>query len=487
MDIYQELGFEVDAAIDDRNVGGIEGVLSKIEALLSDTHPEDPTLLYFRANCFAGLRQIIRTEEADLFDWNQPELSQEILSLRRSIRSDEFSNLDRIRRCQILTNLGNALSTVGRPIDAIAAWDEALRLEPRFAMASANRAYGILSYNSALYDAGHQCIFFMVAADSFRMALDDNAVFDSDHPSDIKEQFSAKLEEVEQYMDVQCKLDDFNPYGFELGKCDEAIALNRWRLENRLFLNPLNDLAAWPVAAQDVFHLPNHTYEFDERPVYPQYFDLMKQEYVAACVLLYESLDDQETHLADRTLLTYEHADYSVTSVQIEKRKTAFRMAYSILDKCAVFINAYFALGHNPKSTRTSFRNIWFDGKKGALHRNLPEGNWRLRGLYAISLDLYDPHFKETSSPLALTAHDARNAAEHRFLSVHEFLGPIDPDECLERVTIHELDELAMQGLKLARAAMMGLSLAVHHHEWFLKQSSGDKLMMPIMAVPKER
>lgn len=488
MNDYQALAHEVDKAIDRDCVQVIENALSRIDSLLNGTQKDDPTLLFFRANFFAALRKINYGDEPNIFEWQQSELSQEIMCLRRAVRSCNFSELEKIRRCQILTNLGNALNAVGRTIEAVAAWDAALCIVPKFAMAAANRAFGLLQYSAALYDPGHQCIFLMNAAEGFRAAISDEAVLESDYPDMMREQFREKLEEIERYIDARCTLDSFDPYAFGLGQSDDDVQLNKWRLENRLFLNPLNDLATWPIAAQDIFHLPSHIIGFDEQPAYAQYFDLIKEEYVAACVLLHEGLGDHETHPADKTLLTFEHADYSVTSIQIEKRKMAFRMAYSLLDKCAVFVNAYFGLGHNPRSNNASFKNIWFkDIKTRALHEKIPQKNSRLRGLYAISLDLFDTEFKEISSPLAVKADEIRNAAEHRFVTIHEFSKPDAPDPYLERVTEGELEELAIHSLKLARATIMGMSLAVHHQENHLREQPEKGVVMPITPTPKKR
>lgn len=48
--------------------------------------------------------------------------------------------------------------------------------------------------------------------------------------------------------------------------------------------------------------------------------------------------------------------------------------------------------------------------------------NWPLRGLFSLSKDIFDPEFKETAAPDAQMLDDLRNAAEHRFLSLHEYL-----------------------------------------------------------------
>ena len=72
---------------------------------------------------------------------------------------------------RFLTNLGNALSTVGRSVEAIEYWDRALRKSARFPMALGNRGYGFSYYAGALYDKGHQRILLKQAHSDLSMAL----------------------------------------------------------------------------------------------------------------------------------------------------------------------------------------------------------------------------------------------------------------------------------------------------------------------------
>lgn len=480
---------EIDQASDDKDVQGLQNALDKIQTLLdTDDQTSEATLYYYRANAFAALRAVKPDFPEVQFQWHQSELSDEILSLRIAIASDNFLQLDLVRCCQIYTNLGNALNAVGRPIEALAAWDQALQIIPTFAMAAANRAHGLCQYQAGLYDSGHQCLILAEAARSFEIALSDKAFWDGDYPSTVKQQFHNKLSQIQNYLEGNCDdLKDFDPNAFELGQNDETIALNTWRLRNRLFLNPLNDLGELAVASQDVFHLPNHLYTLDEKVRFPHYYDQIKQEYVAACVLLWEGLSETSVHPTDDTLLTFEHGDYSVTSIQIEKQKVAFRMAYSLLDKCGVFINDYFALGQDPKSLATSFRKVWFKRGKKTLLENLPVMNWRLRGIYAISLDLFDEQFSELTSPVAKSANDLRNAAEHRFVSIHEETLYDDVPDLFEPISVSELEELALHMLKLARSTIMGLSFAMNHQEQYINQPTEDKLTVPISKARKKR
>lgn len=489
MNHFDIIAHEIDQASDDKDFEGLQNALKKIQTLLEkDDQHHEATLYYYRANAFAALRVIKPNFEETQFDWQQPELSDEILSLRKAIASDKFLQLDLVRCCQIYTNLGNAFDAVGRPIEALAAWDQALHLIPTFAMAAANRANGLCHYQAGLYDSGHQCLILAEAARSFEIALSEEALWDGNYPSTVKQQFQSKLSQIEYYLEDNCHdLKSFDLNAFELGHNDETIALNTWRLRNRLFLNPLNDLGEFAVASQDVLHLPNHSYAMNEKIRFPQYYDQIKQEYVAACVLLWEGLNETSIHPADEALLTFEHGNYSVTSIQIEKQKAAFRMAYSLLDKCGVFINDYFALGHDPRSLDTSFRKVWFKRSKKTLLENLPVMNWRLRGIYAISLDLFDDQFSELTSPVAKSANDLRNAAEHRFVSIHEEALYDDVPELCEPISISQLEELSLHMLKLARSTIMGLSFAMTHQEQYLNQSSEDKLTIPIPGARKKR
>lgn len=490
MKTYDDIGLRIDAGLDTRDPNKIHEAISEIDALLISAEGADhPVLYYFRANAYSNLRQLRPDYLENQFAWQQPEYSEEIVSLRRSIRCSTFDDLGKMRQCQIYTNLGNAFNTIGRPIEAIAAWDQALKIVPSFAMAAANRASGLAIYSAAFYDEDHQCVFLKSAAEGFFTALSPSAIWDGNYPASVRQQFQAKLEEIAKYLSVKCRPSGFDTFNFEIGRNAKTVKLNQWRLDQRLFLNPLNDLGALPVAAHDIFHLPNHSYNLeDETPRFVKYFDLLKDEYVAACLLLFEGSTQDLVHDADKTNLIFEHGDYSITGIGIEKQKMAFRMAYSLLDKCAVFINDYFQLAHNSRSLNTSFRKVWFDNYgKRLLNSKLPAKNWRLRGLYAISIDLFEEDFSELSSPLAVKANELRNAAEHRFISVHEFGKPEVSLGPFEYVTRDELSDLALHMLKLSRATIMGLSLAVHHQEKCGNQQRDDKLIVPFLTMPKRR
>ena len=160
--------------------------------------------------------------------------------------------------------------------------------------------------------------------------------------------------------------------------------------------------------------------------------------------------------------------------METEKTKLAFRMAYSLFDKIAFFINDYFKVGLS--ENQVSFRSVWHQRGGNpislkAVFRN--RHNWPLRGLFWLSRDLYEPAFQEASDPDAEGLAHLRNHLEHKYCQVNEDLG-IKYSEIATsrkdsplglRIGRDILDSKGLHILKLARAALIYLSLAVHREE----------------------
>ena len=62
--------------------------------------------------------------------------------------------------------------------------------------------------------------------------------------------------------------------------------------------------------------------------------------------------------------------DYPSYSLAVERMKAAFRMAYSLFDKIAYFLNEYLRLGIPERNV--SFRTLWYEDqqKKKGLKRS---------------------------------------------------------------------------------------------------------------------
>jgi LA2681-like HEPN len=445
---------------------------------------------YFRANAWATHYRTRLADRAAVWAWEQPEVEQQIFLLRRALYSDAFPTLHPLHRCQILTNLANQFDTVGRFIEARAMWSEALALEPDFWMARANRGRALMHYANALYDAGHAAVFALRAHHDLMAAL---VAIDKrpqwGDPS-LVGPFAESAANIGRVYDLDAIETSYNPAAPELGTDEPERSYRQWCLAARLFLNPLNDVEKEAIAAQDVMTLPSFTTSIREPPVLIGFFNQLKQEYASARWFLYRGLQQREPHSSDRGVLLYNTLDNPAYGLGVERTKIAFRMAYSIFDKVAFFLNRYLKLGIPEK--RVSFRTLWREKEKGPIRDQLDRSeNWALRGLFWLSKDLFEESLRETTNPDARLLSELRNHLEHKYVKVHDFVAPTgqtgcasDPffDDFAYSLSRDQLERSSLKLLKLSRATLIYLSLGMHHEERRRDQNGrSDKISMPMI------
>jgi hypothetical protein len=243
----------------------------------------------------------------------------------------------------------------------------------------------------------------------------------------------------------------------------------------------LNDLGPRPIAARDVLLLPTFATAIDEAPVLAGFFNQLKQEYVSARWLYYEGVTEDEPHVSDHDVLLYNTLDYPALGLAVEKVKLAFRMAYSLLDKAAFFLNRYMGLGI--PEHKVNFRSVWRE-KEGAPVRAQFEAseNWPFRGLYWLSRDLFEPEFKALIEPDAQYVAELRNHLEHKYVKVVSMGVPdhLD-DDFAHAVSRADLEARTLHLLRLARAALIYLSLGMHKEEQRRRAASPDALEAPMV------
>ncbi|MDA3835363.1 MAG: LA2681 family HEPN domain-containing protein [Spirochaetales bacterium] len=460
-------------------------------------------LNYFRANAWSVIRHAKLCDESKVWEWDQPEILHEIFCLRSAVQSAEFGSHEPFRQCQILVNTGNILSHIGRPIEAFEYWNRALGLMPNFAMALGNLGFGLETYAKYLYDPGHQVVILKEACNFLKSVAEPGAVWDDYDYHRIIESMLGRAESIESHVDFS-HLENISLYEHSLGRSKAERNYRAWALGNGLFLSPLNDLGAYPIAAHDVLHLPTMVRPISEPPHFIGFFNQLKQEYVSARFLCWQGMTESEAykkHYSDKEILLLNTLDYPVYSVFVEQVKLAFRMAYSLFDKIAFFINEYWLLGMRESSI--NFQSIWFEGgAKGKpkilracfqARENLP-----LRGLYWLSKDFVefdkcsDIVLGETMEPDAYKLRSIRNHLEHKYLKVHDDLWRYTdrPDDTLFddqwafHLSMQELNKKTIRILKMARAGLTYLSLAVHREENIRRSQVPDEITVP-MALPR--
>jgi hypothetical protein len=340
-------------------------------------------------------------------------------------------------------------------------------------MACGNRGFGLGHYAGAHYDPGHEAVLMMASLGSFGEACDEDAIFDSFYQANILEEFSRKMGAIWSHYDIPNISANTDFENHPMGRGKKEREYRQWCLGNRLFLNSLNDIGPYPIAAQDILTLPSLTIHIDDGPDLPvviHYFNLIKQEFCSARYALYEGLVYEGVHFSDRKVLLYNTLDYPAHGFAVERIKMAFRGAYAVFDKLAFLLNVYLDMKHSER--HVNFRNVWLTSKRD-LHPALNTlKNWPLRGLFWLSKDIFESSFRESTEPDSKDLYELRNHLEHKFVSVHDgFYRAVSPNRMetpktgIFDISVDDLVRKTLRQVKLARSAIIYLSLAIHVEE----------------------
>jgi tetratricopeptide (TPR) repeat protein len=484
----RHIGQLIDFSCDLKKRAGLEHAIDLGKELRAKkpTKKQEAILDYFTANAWAGLRHLASADGRTSWDWQQKVMENELFHLRSAIQSDGFKSLHEVRRCQILTNLANLFDSIGRFIEALDYWGQALKINPSFGMARGNRGIALGSIARFLYDHGHSAFFLMRARDDIQAALLDEK---NVHPEAAKgfKEYLAKIDAVLSRA-VDRRASKLN--SFSLGQSEDEVAYRKWCLKERLFLNPLNDLELCSVAARDVLMLPTIVTGVDEGPNHLGFYNQMKQEYVSARYLYYEGAHSKTAHFSDREVVLYNTLDFPCYSLAAEKTKVAFRTAYSLFDKVSYFLNNYLELGIPERDV--NFKTFWYasrDKKKGLRSDFQRRANWPLRGLFWLSQDLYDdsPGFRGLVEPGAQKLYEIRQHLEHKYLKLHEHGTPDSSsdikgltDTLAMRIGRKDFEAKTLRLLKLVRSTLIYLSLGIHQEERSKNKARGLGKVVPI-------
>lgn len=489
----RNLGYLIDLSGDLKRPWGLRWALSAAERLLSagvDLRTAG-VLHYFVANAWSSLRTLQRRDEASgvAFTWVEPEGVEEIANLRLAREALAKAGDSYDLRCQVLTNLGNALSARGRLIEAVEAWDEALRISPRFGMALGNRGMGLEWYASLAYDPGHQLYLLREAHRCLAAATNCADVYPT-----AGEVFARVRERIEAAVPRSALHSEVKPWSPARQWSAEERGYRTWCAHERLFLNDLNDISVDPIVMADVLGLPSLVTSLDEGPALLGFFNQIKQEFVTSRLLLYRGIHADDVHFADRDVTLVNTLDYPVYSIAAEEIKLAYRSLYSIFDKLAFFLNDYLELGIPER--HIFFKTLWYTHRqpqRGVRPELVARHNTALRALFWLSQDLFAPG--ERSSDLAAKKMaEIRQELEHKYLKLHEYHhgvmgrverhGDVSHDRLAYSLGRTEFVDRALQLARLVRAALIYLVFAVRIEEQDRATARPAQMLTVPMDVP---
>ena len=487
MQTLQEIALAIDAATGDGDEGLLRQLGEECERRLSSAAGEDRvTLFYYQANTYSAIIEANQDDPDYIWNWQNPDEVQNILLLRQAIGEEAFGHIHPILACQIRTNLANRLHSLGRPVAANEQRFKVLKTEPRFAKALAGQAQGMAYLARTVYDQGHIPHLLAAARMRYDAALDEDTIWESGNRESVAAQLTKQREQIANTLELNGYDEDFDRNQWSLGSTEEERSYRRWCLRERLFLNPLNEAYTDSIAATDVLHLPSHSYKFPESPRFPAHFNLMKQEFVSARYRLYQAIHGIAPEFVMRDVLMLDSGEGQVLGHLNEELRSAFRSSYAIFDKIGLFLNDYYQIGINARDV--TFRRVWSKKPYSAVFALRPmfagHRNWMLRGLYFVSNDLFDEAFKEVSEPDAANLAKLRQQTEHRFLSLQDYQNG-EGTETHRLISIGEFQRKALRLLKLAREALIYVSLAMHREEAIRReasQSDSENLEVPILS-----
>lgn len=490
-DLLSCLGQLIDLSFDLHEIIGLDKAISIIDSIDNQklTSEQRAIFNYFAANAWSNKYELVRKsnpEKIRNWEFEPVELQNVVRYLRLSINEEGFSSLHKIYRCNVFTNLANTFDTLGRFIEAIDYWNKSLKIDPDFGMTLGNAGIGYINYSTFIYNKNHRGVFIRYARADLLKAI--NILQNIPEYASPLKTFRKYLSFADEVI-IGPKEPTYLQKPSSLGKSQAEKYYRNWCLKNKLFLNPLNDLGTYPIAAHDSLTPPSMVTPINVGPRFQGIYNQMKQEYVAARFLCFEGIEQSSLHFSDRKVVLFNTLDYPSYGLSIEKVKIAFRMAYSLFDKIAFFINEYFELGKDPNYIY--FKSIWFKEKKEILNLIKERKNPPLRGLYWLSKDLFDKNgfegFQESLEPDAQDLYNIRNHLEHKYLKIHEMLiqRPNDflSDDLAYSIERKDFENKTTRLLSMVRNSLIYLSLAIHvEEEDREKKRNPNELIMPMFS-----
>lgn len=483
----------IDTALDARQRDGLLRALQMGTELSNRKLAPRQTILlhYFLGNAWSNLRTLDYAGTDRSWNWEQFEIEQEVTHFRRAVTNSEFAKTETYRACQVLTNLGNLMNNVGRFVEAQDYFGRALQIMPNFGMALATRGGSLSDYARSIPRRHDAILMFDESERMLKAALRSPMLH-----RHARQHYGEQLRLVRTLQSQNRKGKHKFNFNKSLGTTKSERAYRRWCLQARLFLNYLNDVADQTYASEDNVILPSLTRPLGESLHFEGLYNQLKQEFISSRYLYFEATTSEVVHFSDRRVVLYDTMDMPSYSLAIEKVKAAYRVSYSLFDKIAFFLNAYLDLGINERLV--TFRTFWYQDrqkKRGLRVEFESRRNWPLRGLFWLSKDIFEDTagFREAIEPDAQELKSIRDHIEHKYLKVLEFGNPPFMDSFKDRLALtvsrHDLSRKTMRLLRMVRAALIYLSVAVHweERERNAKRSERRILELPIEMLKDER
>ena len=463
----------------------LEGIV-RIEVVLDRVDYDHPIMFYNVANGYSTLCNLVRRSQGKDYrlDPDDTPLLRAKHYYRRTL--EKTDQVSRELHAQLYVNYGNCLSGLGRAVEAISAYDQALQLVPDHPMAKGNLAVelhhfaGIAQYPIFLLDAC-EMLDQVLSKESLGEYAGVGARQSFEHTRDRIAAEISKLGIDENAREEQ-KLTSVSP-GY-VGKYVEFCA------RHQLSLNFCLNCSRCDRYTKDSLSFSLIT-DLDDRTSFTRLarvINEIKESYAFARFLLFQAISPSLNTVPIDDLTTYvDNLDYAVYGVRIASLKLAFESAYNVLDKIAHFLNDYLGLGIRSGSKLTFTTNGWIWRKKNSdlLRSELMDlGNQRLLGLYDLARDLDIDNKQPEKDGYWGRLRRIRNSLTHEYLIPHiEGIGwVVEADNESLHLYYTDFIDQTIDLLQLVRAAVIYL-IAFIDLEERRKHQAADGFVAPMYTT----
>ena len=456
---------------DEKIQGGSEhdicALVEEVKKFTSDNNSnEKRSYAHYLLGNLHGKLALLRQEVASGWrnDSYPTNLTAEINNLRqaKTLISEQAEQI----RNEVMTNLSNSLAHQRRSIEILNDWncDFGIDGDAPF-VSSLSKARELIWISRFLNDDSHKNLYLYEA---FRLIknLKDH-IHITDHPAVIKalNDDPVIVNLLKNGEDFFAPIANWQTVYVPEEYTPEERSYRGWCLNERLFVNPINDITTAWIADQDILQFPSHTVKIGDGPYFAASFSALKREFCFARYMAYEGIHQIHSEFETAKLYLVSTLDYVDYSGSTEKIKTAFRICFSVLDSLAAVMNNYFDcrssnIAFTPKWIKESFKDKEVNHFVDALY-------WLACDLFDNEKAISDPSKWKAPNPESSQIRKIRNAIEHGWLRVAEHDCPIwnkDHDYAYV-VTPLALQKHTLTLLRLVRAAMLYLTFSVKMNE----------------------
>lgn len=401
-----------------KGVGIFEKWLPKINDKRSQA-----SFYYNLANGFMAMWEITRVREKS--DIKLLPGNKDLQEAKRYLRCaiNLLTYMDEASKLKVLTNFGNCLDNLGRGMEALKVYDEALKINPNFCMALGNKAITIKRF--AAIAGAYQGATYIEAYQILKAIIENPEIVNAGTIA-AKRAFENEIAKIKDIINDEALLNKnlkHRKYS-ENGLSDFEKFYLDFCSTNRLFLNlHILDYNCDAAIIDPVFIKMDMKEPFF---MLAKTINQIKEDYMVARLLLVQSLHKtcDFDNISRRTTLvnTEDNAMFHIYSGIL---KSAYRISFNILDKIAFFIRDYLSL--DMEDDEIYFHTIW-KSKEGDITKEILETeNISLFALYDVYLDFCnEPNYKKLRK--------IRNSLVHRNLVIYDSkktkLYDENPDDC---------------------------------------------------------